>query len=443
MAQQRVIAIRMKMLARSAALVKIVLACAGGFGRESCAQMIPRVIKPQDLPAMCEQLRLSEAQAHALGEMHEHWSAAFQAQFGEGLRDAIQAREAFINAIARPDKVPSEQPIVVMQRETMARIERLRQTIDSRNERFYQQLSAILTPEQQARLPRVRLNQERLEYGRGLISIRERNADVMALIGRLPVLAPDEIIALDQAIDEMLPAYVANLREAERAEDKATALKAEVADIARPYALGDITQPDEIRNRIESLYRDWGRLVLPPSEKVVEASRRMVERFAIILSPANAAELRRLYNETSYPEVWPDPGRADRLFTAAARLENLTKDQSEAIALFRAQYEEQHGRLSDLMAKVLYRCGIDWVRRTAESLARFEDGQQELLQLGLEREALNQRQGRLLASVLLPHQVQRLPPWDSSADPVPRPWDRNGQTRAKSNTAPPPATRPR
>jgi len=348
-------------------------------------------------------LDLDEDQTEVAWAMHRDYERAYDEEFLPVIRDYT----AKMPAIHEPGYNEARKAHADERRAIDEEMKR-------RDEEFFARLQSLLRPEQVERMERVRYARHRqiLRTHRG--ELPEGNVDLAAFLPRLELSDQEEEGAFD-VLDRYEPQLITALQESWKAWRRFFPLSHEVAalqaEVNERQARGDGVETAVLKRELDLLKDRWARTTKATTRRLVELNRATLAQFLEVLDDQSASELKRLYNEEAYPEVYPDPMNAIVLYGAAAEIDTLSEGQAASVAAAREQFEREHHRMSRTLAEA-------FMERRKGNLAW-----EVIFDPGLKREALNARQIEVLRAILLPEQIALLPEWDFEESPPERPWD--------------------
>ena len=403
---------------------------------------LPKLVTEPTLRGyLTKYLVLSEAQSAEVMRLHaayqESWATEFNAE-------TLELQEKWNGTYASIDKFTGES-MALAYKEIVELVERVSSRRKVANDLFFDSIEAILSEQQLPGMQRVRSAHDRLSFHnkstqpRGL---RERDIEVIALLEQM-TLSPEERAAVEPVVCEFEPSYVALMRDAVAFNFRREQLIFGAMEIARQMILhpnpGNADGGDEARMREGNrLGSEADRVAFGSQKRLVEANRRALRLFAAAITPESAKELVRRYNERSYPEVLPDPVRANVLYEQAfAAIGDKDPDRLAALQASLESYVREHDQLSEKMTEAVYAMaalpfelsikykgsdfGLQYSEEVSVALAKSEE---RLRTLGLEREKLNLSQPARIRALLLPEEVAVLPVWRFEKSTAPRPWGR-------------------
>ncbi len=373
-----------------------------------------RPIQETDLWYYAEIVRLSEDQRTLAKAFLDDYQARVETDYRPQYRMWLAAQSDYMRAAGRPEE--HEFRTVELYKASAALHDKVFADLDMLDAGFFRDLQSILAPDQFDRFARVYHARHRQLFRRSRSVLPEANVDLFAFLD-------------DANLSDAVRADVSALYESEfvrliRASYEARSLaEGDTAERLNLLALQKQHKPqtpewNEIAMRLRRIEERSGRFSIPPSDNLVHFNRTFLAELKELLAPREYAAIETKYLREAYPEVYPDPGTAEALYAAALKLDDVDDNTRAAIKGLRDSFRFDHDRLSRRMCESIFK------RRRAslknEPIISLWD---ELLEIGRQRERMNQDQLALLRVLLTPEQVKQLPGWDFVAQPPPRPWD--------------------
>lgn len=391
----------------------VLFAMAGWESRVVSAQVVEGIY-PQHLIEYSAWLDLDEEQSKAAERLYDAYWSRYQAEFLHRTR----AYHSKMPGMTSPGYVEAYETHLPERREILVEMKR-------RDEAFFADLEAILRPDQRPRMRRVRYARQRQLWSVGRDQLPEGNVDLAHLVLQLD-LTDDEEARASEILDWYEPQLLAELKETQKAYLEFLPLMHRRMSIKKSYLDGTPLTPERLQAmfaEINPLHERSAEVLKGPGEDLVDLNRRALKQFKAVLDEDGRERLDRLYREEAYPEAWPDPVNAIVLYQAAAKLDDLEESQRATVAVLRDQFQREHERLSERLAEALMDRRRAW-RHGGPHLEHPEHlDMDRILEIGLEREKLNEHQIDRLRTILLPEQIERLPEWDFEKNSPDRPWD--------------------
>lgn len=387
-----------------------------GFTLPANAQYL-RGIQRSDFDYFVSLLRLDDDQKVIARNLYERWHRDYEVNFLPRTRP-LSAATPMSNEPDYADRIDDfRREMAVLQRE-----------IDESVETFLDELRIVLREEQAPRLERVRRARERLIWRASRTALPEANVDVIRMIDGFN-LAPDDRKTAENIIAEYEGRFIEALKRHHHAMDERYKVSYDWENrwqrLAREW---NNFPPDErvaLQERVNELWAKKQHASHDARLRLRDVNREIVARLTGALSDDVAAELLRSYRKESYPDIFPDPAHADRLYEITLQIDDLTNDQRAAIELLGKEFRRRHEALCKEMmeAEQVARGGGRMILDSGEAMRTMYESRFERIDLGWKREALNEEQINVLRSHLLPDQLRDLPEWDFTKDPPRRPWN--------------------
>jgi len=411
---------------------------------------IHNAIDAEDMEQYARWLALSPEQEHAMRRVHEEYIEQWDAF--DDRRDAlIRVREEFFETYSVwsttlaefEQRIDEGRDLPTLAKKGNGLAAELRAAYAGVDELFFTELESILSDAQLQQMPRVRYARQRHIYHPTVSGLPEGKFDMIKWFQPASEhqshtssrgafeLSADDYALIEPAIAAFEPLFVVALRAYWHASWRADEPRFIMMHLSRyEYLLREHHGVDpDFGAEMDQHRRAFRRLKLRAVRSVERANRQGLAMFMAALPEQRANELHQFYHEAAYPEIFPDRSHADPLYDAVLAFEDLSDDQRSAVHAMRDDYERRHAQLSDQM--------IEHIR--TRHLARFNDRsvidddtsrgaviaeqREHLRTTGNERLALNEAQAKVLSELLTPEQIERMPAWDFTADPQPRPWD--------------------
>lgn len=391
------------------------------------AQINLRAISDAEVREYMQWLDLSDDERIIARSIHDAYLARAQEMYFPLARTSGAAVNEALRASHRPAgwDYDSHGQFVKAHRledESLAALEQL-------DAMYFDDLAALVNDE--AKIERLKLRRARQVFKRGRSELPGGNVDLFAVLDRIEHrLDPKILVAVrDWRADWELP-YVNLIRHvaiAGRVGNLTFARAADARARVEDEAWGG--KPSGYWQEIFDNYTMHGSS--GRSFAVREPLRAFVENrlndLKGLLDPVLAYEVETTYLQESFPEAYPDPGSAERLYQAALALDDLTTDQREALRQFRREFLLAHDRLTREM-----RDALSTLRREGLLPEGYSQNWREVQQrVGEDREQLNADQIHRISPLLMPEQLRRLPEWDFELHPPLRPWDFDADQRQR------------
>lgn len=357
------------------ALAVIIVAL--GFARSSTAQgtfgSLPDPISSRDLDQYAERLALSDQQLLAIAEHHGRYLEDFRE-----LRDRdIQRLLDDVQVLTRDFDFSQRRQV----EQAVRTLNRIMQQIRTLDERLFDEMQNVLTDEQAAKLPRVRLQRERLRYSgemtRGVDFLNPAvRVDLSAILQNMD-LAPDVM----ELTDPILEVYERRLTMAARKLFDTTTTM--ILDALKQleemgFTQGSPQDPRMALRLFEAFQQIWGDLSADLLKEAGEISALQLSTYrslASVLPIEVQRDLRSRYYGRAYPEAASVGRRAERQFAAALRLEELSQRQIDDIEAMAESHWQAQDRIANQIVGLLDARRRDFSIR--EIMRRNEDERQQ------------------------------------------------------------------
>lgn len=419
---------------------------------------LPRRITITDVRHYADRWQLDESQRSILQTLYDDYAAQQRKIQDEQITPLNEAmREAF-----RQGGGPGGGGMAAMQEISQMR-EAAFNALTQLEKTFFDDVEiAVIGPEQQQELRRVRAERERAIYlaggrvgmmmggGPGMMAFgggasNEAGIDLTRLLFDAEIASQHRQAVLDvlDGYSDQATSLLKSRFEAEqgmrRAMERFAPPPGSSPDAAREIAM-------ERGREIGQVMQTYGRTMREATDAMTELNRRTLDSLAERLPQAEATSLRRAFERQAYPEVFNDPGSLEPRLAAIFELPDLSESQRTRIMELAADYRRSYSQVSDRMIEVHAAGGGNQAaggpQRGGQPGARGGDGRGQrgqggrmggmapgggaeqwqareeqrnaLERLRFERTELNERALRQLRSVLTPSQVEQI----GGLDPV-------------------------
>jgi hypothetical protein len=271
---------------------------------------------------------------------------------------------------------------------------KLREERERMERTFFEDVRAILTPEQESIWPRVeRTRRRETTMERGLIA--GENVDLFRLIERMNLPAE-----LRQQLSASLEQYEIDL-------DRALMERNKVQEEGIAGLLGGRFGRPEEGFDVERAQRAFQE-AREASFRLRDVNRRYARQIEAQLPENHREQFARLFKEASFPEVYRESAVARNIATALG-FADLTPEQRQRLIEVREQYLRESGPVADRLAKAIEE---QQATMTVEQLmSRFRGGEDTspLAQARQARRDLERTFGDRVRGILTPEQIERLP----------------------------------
>lgn len=401
------------------------------------ASQVNAPIMEDELKRYTRWLRLNDDQIHLMKQFHQEYEAQSRADVFEDARNYWQALQHLSRrADGRVPGAPREDPATFLHRE-YAFLEAQRLDLTRRktelDAQFFDDVRSLLSKEALPRMQRVELGRTRLFYNRYRGGLPGGNVDLMELIDSLPLEQDDYDRIEREFIMEFEPLWVAAV-ERRMQNDRACGVRYfEVRALRYRLEYGGLSELEQSQLGVEilRLNREIGKDRIGPELMLVDLNSRSIPTILELLPEDLRPVFMQQWLETSYPMVYPDPADAEVLYAHAYELDDLTDDQRTAVESLHQRFSWHHDLLTERMAEAVFFRRRAGLAGDPPEYGMSSQHEVTVLNIGEQREVLNQQQLSLLAMVLSPEQMAGFPEWDFKKNPRPRPWDLTYEDRRK------------
>ncbi|MCH8314725.1 MAG: hypothetical protein IIA64_02020 [Planctomycetes bacterium] len=314
--------------------------------------MLPDPISSRDMEGYARRLQLDEFQRLAIDPLHEQYRAAFR-----------QLREDDIAKLLKQTAEMTGGGFRMPQREKVERLlkdmKRAFKKIEQLDNRLFNQMDVVLTDDQRAAMPRVRLARARQRYrngamGGGGFGSQAARIDLSEIYAQLE-LSDQEL--LDS--DPLIASYERRLTPAvEKLYEATMTMSLDMLDAFEAAGMTDLdmTDPESAQQMMETMQAIWadiGKDMQKKSKAIADLNRKTLRSVRVRLSPEHARDLRHNYYRRAFPMAPADPNSAQKRIAAALRLTQLTEDQRLAITDAAQTHQRSHDRITDEMIKFI------------------------------------------------------------------------------------------
>ena len=335
-----------------AALVMIVplVAATSRLHAQGTSGMLPDPISSRDMEGYARRFQLDDFQRLAIDPLHEQYRAAFRQLREDDIAKLLkQIAEMTGGGFRMPQREKVERLLKAMKR-AFKKIEQL-------DSRLFNQMDVVLTDEQRAAMPRVRLARARQRYrngamGGGGFGSQAARIDLSEIYAQLE-LSDQEL--LDS--DPLIASYERRLTPAvEKLYDATLTMSLDMMDAFEAAGMTDLDMTDpeaaqQMMETMQAIWQDIGQDMQKKSAAIADLNRKTLKSVRSRLSPKNARKLRYDYYRRAYPMAPKDPMSAQIRFKVALRLKQLTEDQRLAITDAAQTHQRSHDRITDELIK--------------------------------------------------------------------------------------------
>lgn len=333
------------------AIVIALLAAVQGAVAQGTFGALPNPVSSRDLERYSDFLGLSQQQLLAIAHYHNGYLDSF-AQLRD--RDMQQLLDDVQNLMRDFDFSQRQE----VERQVRA-LNRVMQRVRALDEQLFDEMLEVLTDDQAARLPRVRLMRERARYltemTRGIEFLNPAvRVDLSAMLYEMN-LAPQVM----EIVDPVLETYERRLTAASRRVFEATSNM--ILDTLKRLEEMGFTEgsPEDpaVAMRLFGAFQEiWGEIsadILKQAADLASMQRSTYRSLESLLGYDDARRLREEYFSRVYREAASIGRRAQRQFDAAAELEELTERQRADIRAMAQGHWQSQSRIADQIADLL------------------------------------------------------------------------------------------
>lgn len=310
---------------------------------------LPDPISSSELSRYAEVLDLSQEQRQAIEGAHNKYRADFARLRDGEIEEYLKTHGGAGNISITFDRSKVEKDT----RELQKLLGRVR----SLDERFFDQLLALLTERQQTILPRIRQARERVRYqsGMSLIGIMVNPAshvDLSALMIQLdiaPAFGSDLDLALQQ-YESRLTAAARDLHDV--SVNKELLMFDRMAE--QGYGAEVLEDPSRAEGLIDALFAAMNHVqdeMNDQAAEIADLNRRTLKELELLMPADQARKLRTRFGQMAYHDPLVSGRQVSRRFEAALERKDLTDQQRaqvESMQVAYAQERRQHvDRLMD------------------------------------------------------------------------------------------------
>lgn len=353
----------------------------GGFGQFGQDMFTPGV-DSRELERYREFLDLSAEQQDTVRALFEGYNEEFRSA-AAGARQAMDATRE--KARESGDRSGFQ--------EMRGLTQDFRRKRDDMEKAFFSDVQAVLSPDQQARWPKVeRVRRRERTVPRGLMS--GERVDVIQIVEGQR-LAPET----SGAVSPILEAYEADLDRALIERNKA--YEEGFARMGEIFGGGD---PEAARAEAQRLM-DSARQA---SVRVRDVNRKYARQVQAVLPEAAQWEFERAVKRASFPRIYRE-ARASREITAAKGFSDLDDSQRQALGALSDSFQRDLATLNDQLARATEEVEETITAERIMRLRRDEVDDGPAGDLWRKRRDLERSASESLKKLLRPEQIERLP----------------------------------
>ncbi|MDX2130674.1 MAG: hypothetical protein SFY69_01320 [Planctomycetota bacterium] len=334
------------------AFVAVLVVCASSapsFGQFGPG-MMPDLVSRRGVNAYCTLVGADEAQRDTALELYETTKAEYRKTM-----KAFQASMEEAQARARED-----QDWQAVQDAMVPAMEKMQATIMSLEKQFFDDIKAILTPEQLAKWDRVERYRRR-EMGLRFALVSGAGVDLITVVER-GKLAPEGNAEFAEALQQYELDIDAPLREFEVMQREQQSRTAETMKAFRDNPMKAMEDMNRMLERANDL-----------AKKVRNVNRDYARRLSAMLPESSRAAFEAEVALRSFPRVYRE-SHAARVLNAGLGMSDLTAEQRESLTLLREQYTRDLGGANDRWARAIEQEEEEKGGAVGRMMRQFEPG---------------------------------------------------------------------
>lgn len=405
----------------------IVVAGLRGLTNRCLAQggdnLLPDPISSRELAGYLDRLQLTDEQRLAIEPMHEQYLAAL-GTLREGVIQRVLDEMRVLSDWSTG--LPAREPVEKFQRNLNRVLARIRQA----DNRLFSEIDTILTEQQRPALSRIKLTRARKRWGSGLVQgnvfLNEgEQVDLTELYDRLELTPQQRQISEPLIIrhERELTSRLKDLRDA----GNRMVLDMVIAFEELGFSQRDMSDPEALRQTFlafDPVRTELKKTLLEPAGAISNLNRKTIQRLTQVLQRLQARELRRTYYLAAYPIARYDLHSAQKRFTAALHMNDLTEQLRETITAAADDHQRAHDKITEEMIDYLDDLGGKMIMIDFDN-EQWDALQQQINAFEAQWAQLNRTANESLDAVLGPQLVARLsdragrPPQKNSKNPQP------------------------
>jgi len=330
----------MRRIVQSFVVLSIVLLTICGHARaQGTSGTLPDPINSHELKTYADRLKLSASQSQAVNMMHDQYKQDFRALRKGEIADFLkEMRSMQGNVVPKRDVVQG----------FFKKMELLSAKIATLDNRLFDQMQTVLTDEQMAMMPRVRLARQRARFaGNQMMWMGgSRPVDLSEFTDKLELNA--ELFA---QVDPMFSQYETKLTSAMgKLYEASTSVMLKAVDALEQAGFSEksMSDPENAQKMMETMQQIW-RDIMVQIQEASSAISDLNQRTYKSVSQLLPAETARKFRDAFYRQAYPEAGFAffnnDYYSDAALKLKELTPEQREAITNGRDEVRRTMDRL--------------------------------------------------------------------------------------------------
>lgn len=387
------------------------------------SNLLPDPISSRELAGYLDRLQLTDEQRLAIEPMHEQYLAAFRT-LREGaiqrVLDEVRVLSAGNTGLPAPE--PAEK--------FLRNLDRVLARIKQADNRLFSEIDTILDEQQRPALSRIKLTRARKRLRSGLVQgnvflNQGEHVDLSKLYEQLE-LTPQQRQISDPLIiqhERVLTRRLKDLRDA----GNRMLLDMVIAFEELGFSQRDMSDQEALRQTFlafDPIRTKLKKNLLEPACAISNLNRKTIRRLTQVLQRPQARGLRRKYYLAAYPVARYDLHSAQKRFTAALQMNDLTEQLREAITAAADDHQRAHDKITEEMIDHLDDLGGKMIMIDFDN-EQWDALQQQMNAFEARWAQLNKAASESLDAVLGPQLVAMLgdranrPPQKNSKNPQP------------------------
>jgi len=330
-------------------LMMILLAATPGrVMAQGTSGTVPDPISTKDLLDFGKRLKLSGQQVTAVQAMHDEYKREFrtlrEGEIAELLKDM---RDMQGNGM-----MPGRDAV----KKFLDQTDLVNRRISEVDNRLFDQITTVLTPEQQAVMPRIKQARQRDRYSAQQMMWMTGGPPVDLVDGVVDLaLTPDEFLS----VDAVLSPYESRLTsELSKLYDMTSRMIMTMYDAMEKAGLNEKSFEDpetaqQAGEQMQAIWQDMTAKSQAVAKDITDLNRRTAKSILAVLPPDPARELRQWVHGRMYPESGIHPGQTETMFTHALKLDPLSVTEREAVLAAQSAYSSALNQLMDDAATLI------------------------------------------------------------------------------------------
>lgn len=383
---------------------------------------LPDPINARDMTGYAERLQLSPQQRQAIDAFHEQYKREFRALREGEIADFLKSMRDLNGAGMMPKRDVVEK--------FLKKMELLNRKIGQVDDRLFDQMQTVLTPEQLAMMPRVRQVRQRDRYmAQQMMAFggQGTNVDLSQMLYEMDLAAADRV-----AVDPAMIGYEGKLTQLMgKLYESATKMMMDMFDAMEKMGFTEQSMEDpetaqKMGEAMQNLWADLTRKSMEMANDINQLNRKSSKSIAALLPPATGRALIHKYWQKAFPEAGLSTSFTDRAFDAALKIKELTDEQRQAIIAL----QESSGHRLDQQAEQ-YIDYLDEFRKNRNpfdaAMGDWQEHQQKVTDFQQRLAAESDSTIKALKDILGPEMVAKIPPGLLKKSPEQLASDKVGQ----------------